>query len=99
MILGMLECLGVELPLGVVGLAVQFSPIVCSGYWAQTGSNPCHWSGRVPGSLDPTAPSWDRCCILLTSDLMILGLLEHLGLELSLGVVRLAVVFTTKVCS
>ena len=30
MILGVLECLGVELPLGVVGLAVEFVPKVCS---------------------------------------------------------------------
>jgi hypothetical protein len=27
--LGMLECLGVELPLGVVGLAVEFEPQFC----------------------------------------------------------------------
>ena len=33
MILGMLELLGVELPLGVVGLAVEFVPKICSGYW------------------------------------------------------------------
>ena len=31
MILGVLECLGVELPLGVVGLAAEFRPKVCSG--------------------------------------------------------------------
>jgi hypothetical protein len=30
MILGMLEHLGVELPLGVVGLAVKFAPKFCS---------------------------------------------------------------------
>ena len=29
----MLEHLGVELPLGVVGLAVEFAPKVCSGHW------------------------------------------------------------------
>jgi hypothetical protein len=32
MILEVLECLGVELPLGVVGLAVEFVPKVCSGH-------------------------------------------------------------------
>jgi hypothetical protein len=32
MIQGMLECLGVELPLGVVGLAMEFMPKVCSGH-------------------------------------------------------------------
>jgi hypothetical protein len=30
-VLGMLEHLGVELPLGVVGLATKFVPKVCSG--------------------------------------------------------------------
>jgi hypothetical protein len=33
LILGVLERLGVELPLGVVGLAVEFAPKVCSGCW------------------------------------------------------------------
>ena len=33
MILGLLEHLGVDLPLGVVGLAVEFVPKVCSGHW------------------------------------------------------------------
>jgi hypothetical protein len=31
MILGVLEILGVELPLGIVGLAVEFQPNICSG--------------------------------------------------------------------
>ena len=31
--MGMLEHLGVELPLGVVGLGVEFEPKVCSGHW------------------------------------------------------------------
>ena len=30
--LGVLEHLGVEFPLGVVGLAAEFGPQVCSGY-------------------------------------------------------------------
>ena len=33
MVLGILECLGVELFLGVVELAVKFMPKVCSGHW------------------------------------------------------------------
>ena len=33
MILGVLEHLGVELPLGVVGLAAEFEHKVCSGHW------------------------------------------------------------------
>jgi hypothetical protein len=40
MILGMLEHLGVELPLGVVELAVEFIPKVCSGHWPRQ-EGPC----------------------------------------------------------
>ena len=48
------------------------------------------WSGGVPASLVPASPSyslwcWDRCRVL-TFDPMILGMLEHLGVELTLGV-------------
>jgi hypothetical protein len=32
-VLGVLKRLGVALPLGVVGLAVEFMPKVCSGHW------------------------------------------------------------------
>jgi hypothetical protein len=32
-ILGVLEHLGVEFPLGVVGLAAELVPKVCSGHW------------------------------------------------------------------
>ena len=53
--------------------------------------------------LGPTIPSyvrcWDRCCVLLTSDPMTLGMLGHLGVKLQLGVVGLAVEFVPKVCS
>jgi hypothetical protein len=35
-ILGMLDHLGVELPLSVVGLAVEFKPKVCSGHGPRT---------------------------------------------------------------
>ena len=38
-------------------------------------------------------------CVLLTSDPMILGVLEHLGVDLPLGVVGLAAEFPPKVCS
>ena len=71
-ILCVLELLGVELPLGVVGLAVEFVPKVCSGRQPrQTGRNLCHWSDGVPGCLGPADYSqcWGRCCVLLTSDL------------------------------
>jgi hypothetical protein len=53
---------------------------------AQTGRNLC----MVSVSLDPAGLSysqcWDRCCVFLTSDPMILGILECLGVELPLGV-------------
>ena len=54
-------------------------------------------------SLDPSCPSypqcWDRCCVLFTSDSMILGVLECLEVELPLGVVEMAVEFAPKICS
>jgi hypothetical protein len=94
LILVVLELLGVELPLGV-GLVVEFEPKVCSGRRPrQTGQKPCHWSGGVPVCLGPTghrSPGvGDKCCVLLTSDPLILVMLECLGVELSLGVVGLA---------
>ena len=71
---------------------------------AQTGRNWCHWLCRIPVSLDPSGPRYscwgcDRCCVLLTSDPMILGVLECLGLEFPLGVVGLGSEFGSKVCS
>ena len=55
-------------------------------------------SAWVP--LVPVTPGvGDRCCVLLTSDPMILGVLKRLGVELPLGVVGLAVEFVPKVCS
>ena len=45
-----------------------------------------------------TSSVGDRCCVLLTSDLLILGSLECLGVELSLGVVGLTAEFGLKVC-
>ena len=70
---------------------------------AQTGRNLCHWLGGVPGCLGPAGPSysrcWCRCCGPLTSDPMILGVLECLGLGLPLSVVGLAAEFSPKVCS
>ena len=38
------------------------------------------------------------CCVLLTSDPMILGVLECLEVDLPLGVVGLVVEFSPKVC-
>ena len=75
----------------------EFASMVCSEHLlsaaAQTGKNLCHWLGGFPASLGPAGSSWDRCCVLLTSDPKILGILEHLGVELPLGVERLAAEF------
>ena len=54
LILGMLQHLGVNLSLGVVGLGVESAPKVCSGHRL-----------KLEGTLDPGDPSyswcWDRC--------------------------------------
>jgi hypothetical protein len=89
---------------GVVGLAPEFAPKDCSVHWLrEIGRNLCHWSGGVPGCLCPAGPSyswcWGRCCILLTSNPMIPGMLELLGGELLLGVLGLAGEYAPKVCS
>ena len=52
---------------------------------------PCHLPNRVPGCLGPSYFwCWGRCCVLLTFDPMILGMIEHQGVDLPLGVVGLA---------
>lgn len=98
--LGVLVCLRVEISLGVVGLAGCTQGLFRAP--SQTERNPCHCLGGVPGSLDPTGHSysecWDKYCVLLTYDPMILGVLEHLEVEFFLGVV-LAVEFLLKFCS
>jgi hypothetical protein len=54
------------------------------------------WVPSVPVTPGPSYSwCWGRCCVLLTSDL-ILGVLEHLGMELPLGVVGLAAEFEPK---
>ena len=50
MILDVLECLGVELPLSVVGLAVDFMSKVCSGSNWKEPVPLVGWSSWVPGS-------------------------------------------------
>ena len=94
MILAVLECLGMELSLCIVGLTVEFAPKACSWHRPrQTRRNPCHWSGGVSAWLGPIGPSYSQCwdrCVFFTSDPMILGVIECLGIELPLGVVGLA---------
>ena len=52
-ILSILECLGVKLLLGVVGLGAELAPKVCSGYWLRLEGT-CGLA-RVPVSLDPAS--------------------------------------------
>ena len=85
----MLQCLGMDLPLGVVGLAGEFAPKVCSGPWPRQ-TRRTHatdleeflhaWVRPVP----VTPGVVDRCCVLLTSDPLILGVLECPVVELPL---------------
>ena len=88
---GCVRVLGVELSLGVVGLAAEISAQSLLRAPAQTGRNPSHGSGGVPEFLNTTGPSyswwcWNRCYVLLTSEPMILSVLECLGVELPLGI-------------
>ena len=56
MILGVLEHLGVELPLGIVGLAVEFAPKVFSGH--QPRQEETHATGQMKflGAWVPLVP-------------------------------------------
>ena len=78
MILGILEHLGVELPLVVVGVA-------------QTGRNWCHWLGGhsyIPGPRGSRySQCWGRCCGLLSCDP---GHIGPPGSQPSYGVVGLS---------
>jgi hypothetical protein len=76
LILGMLEHLRVELPLGVVGLAAEFAPKVCS---SAQGAGPGRLERTHATGLVELLHAWvplvpitsgvgDRCCVLLTSD-------------------------------
>lgn len=99
-ILGVSEHLGFGLPLGVVGVGAESAPKVCS----RCGSN---WKEPVPmtgkGSCIPG--SWGVPVtlgvgvVVVASLPVILGVLEHLGVELPLGVVGLGVEPAPKVCS
>lgn len=102
MILGMLECLGIELLLDVMGLGEELGHNVCSGHQLRpvricaTG-----WVG-VPMSLDLASPSFFCCCVRADNvgpSPMILGMLEYLGIELLLDVVGLGEELEPKFCS
>lgn len=98
-ILGVLEHLGVELLLGFVGLAVEFGPKVCSGHWPRPeGTCVTGWMEFL-GAWIPLVPvtSSIGTDVVSSSPLILwyLGMLEPLGVELTLGVLGLA----AEVCS
>jgi hypothetical protein len=77
-ILGVLEYLGVELPLGVVGLAVEFMPNVFSGLWPRlegTGA-----TGQA-GFLHPWIP-------LVSWSLFLMMVLKHFNYPCSPSAIR-----------
>lgn len=95
MILVVIEHRRVEPTLGVVKLATKFMPKVD---WKE----PKPLVGRLPESLYPAGPSysrwsWNRCCVLFTSDPKILAVLDHLGVEPPLWTVGLSAEFMPKV--
>jgi hypothetical protein len=97
-ILDMLKHLGVELLLGVVGLAVDFATKVWTGHWPKLEATCATVQAEFLGAQDLLVPvtswCWGRCCVLLTSNPMILGMSEYLGVKLPLGVAGLAKDFT-----
>jgi hypothetical protein len=76
----MLGCLGVELLLGIVGLAAEFVPKVCSGQGPRPEGTRVTGRDRVPGRMGPFGPNyfqcWGRCCVLLISDPVTVKLLK-----------------------
>ena len=100
MIPGLLKCLGVELPLGVVGLGAEFVPKVCLGHLLRLEGiceiGPVEFLGAwVP--LDPVTTDLGAVILSSSSDAMILGVLECLGVDL--GFVGLGTEFVPKGCS
>jgi|UPI00001F7A40 hypothetical protein len=79
-----------ELPLDVVGLAAEFEPKVCSGKCPKTGRNLCNWLGGWV-LLVPVTSGVGADVVSSSPDSMILGMLEHLGVELPLSVVRVCI--------
>jgi hypothetical protein len=88
---GFVRALGSRAVLGYYGTGCE----VRAQGLAQTKRTLFYWLNGVPGCLSPTGPNyswcWDRCCVFLTLDPMILGVLECLVVDLPLGVVGLAV--------
>ena len=93
-----------ELPLGVMRLAVEFALKVFSGHWLRPKGTCATGQVEFLGAWVPLVPvtpgvAADRWFVLLTSDPFILGMLDHLAVDIPLGVMEQAVEFTTKVFS
>ena len=98
----MLEHLGVELPVSVWGWLRSLCPT------SAQGTNPdlkepatlVSQSSLVQGSIGYSFSwCWGRCCVLLASDPVILGVLEQLRGDLPVGVVGLATEFESQIYS
>ena len=101
-ILSVSEYLGVVLLLGVVGVGRNRArvPQVCSGHRLRPEiTSVTGWAG-VPASLDPGDPVIPGAgADVLASSPVILGVLEHLGVKLPLGLVELGAEPALKACS
>ena len=88
------------LPLGVVGLGVKPAPKVCSGnLLKQEGTLPLPGQGFLSLWILGVPVTPGVGADVVASSPVILGVLEHLGDELALGVVALGAEPTPKVCS
>jgi hypothetical protein len=78
-ILSVLESLGVEVPLGVVGLAAELAPRVCSGHRPKLEETCATGQVEFLGIWVPLIPvtpqCLGRCCVLLTSDPILISTL------------------------
>ena len=94
----MLERLGVDFFLGIVGLASEFTPKVCSGQWSRLEE--IHATGQMEflGSRVPFVSVTSGVGADFVSSSMIPGVLTPWSGS-SLGVVGLAVEFTPQFCS
>lgn len=91
--------LGAELPLAVMGLSEEPLPKVYTGPWFRPEGTCTPDLARVPVSLKPGGPITSGVGADVVASLVILGVSEHLGVGLSLGVVGMHAQSVHKVYS